>query len=154
MAEVTAIDYLNFLTIDKKTWDDLSLQEQKGFDPFMINKWLSMENTGFLCQIVSAFQKYTVSILEKKEVYNLYLEFLPKQRYYYKYIKATIEDEEKKLPEVLVNYFVRYCGVSKKEAKDYINFLYNNEKEKAIIQVLQFYGVSESEISKLVKLPE
>ena len=82
----TIFDHLANITWKKTDWNTLDEASQKTFSPYLINRWLSM-NPNYI-EIVDMFQQYTIGPLSKKHVYQLYLDFLPKQKSFNKYIKG------------------------------------------------------------------
>ena len=82
----TIFDHLANITWKKKMWSDLSEPDQKSFSPYLINRWLSMNPD--LIEIIDMFQQYTIGPLNKKHVYQLYYEILPKQKIFTKYVRA------------------------------------------------------------------
>lgn len=151
VAETSIIDFLNFLTFDKTPWAELSTQDQKKFDPYMINKWLSMESNGILCPVIHMIQRYTVnSDLSKKDIYNLYFDLLPKEKYFFKYIKPS-DEKNRKYSERLVDIVSEYYLISKREAKDYINLYYETENDYVLRKIVSSFGLEEKEIDKIFK---
>ena len=73
----TLFDHLANITWKKKPWSELSETDQKSFSPYLINRWLSM-NINYI-ELVDMFQQYTIGPLNKKHVYELYFDFMPKQ---------------------------------------------------------------------------
>ena len=72
----TIFDHLANITWKKKPWSELTELDQKSFSPYLINRWLSMNPD--LIEIVDMFQQYTIGPLNKKHVYQLYFDVLPK----------------------------------------------------------------------------
>ena len=111
------IDYINWLTIDKKKWIDLSKQDQKNFQPYIVNRWLSMDL--LYCEAINELQQYTMG-MDKSLVWKMYYEFLPKEKVYIKYIKTknleNISDEE-------VECFKKYFLISERECIEYLQLL-------------------------------
>ena len=105
---MTIIDWMNQLLIHKKHWNEFSEDEQKKFSPFIINRWLSMDEE--FIEIVNYFQKYSIGTLEPREVYKWYCDVLPKGKRFNKYIKGKKSKKyDKKLLELLSNYFQKYA---------------------------------------------
>lgn len=119
-------DFISFLTDKKKPWSELTTEEQKLFNPYMINRFLSMDL--FLLEAVNELQKYTVGSMEKQDVYSLYYHFLPKQRFFLKYIKS-----QKEAPEKEINMLIKYFNVSRRECEEYYQILSNNEKGQELL---------------------
>ena len=121
-------DHIKNLHTKQRSWDDFNDEEKKSFNIFIINKALSM-NPNYL-SIVNIIQKYTNNLLDPKEVFNLYFNFLPNKFRFYKWIKGA-KDKNKEKYQVLAKYF----ECSSREAKDYIELL--NKKE--INKILKLY---------------
>ena len=83
---MTIIDWMNQLLVHKKNWNSFSEPDQKTFNSFIINRWLSMDKD--FIEIVNVFQKYAIGTLESREVYKWYCDVLPKGKRYNKYIKS------------------------------------------------------------------
>ena len=138
----TLFDHLANITWKKKPWSELSELDQKSFTPYLINRWLSM-NPDYI-EIVDMFQQYTIGPLSKKHVYQLYLDFLPKQKTFNKYIKGKKQDKyNKELVKLIADHF----QTARSEAEEYIGLL---EKEQ-ISSILKKYGKNEKEIKGLLK---
>ncbi len=67
----TIFDHLAGITYKKTPWESLSEADRKSFSPYLINRWLSMNED--LIEYVDAFQQYTIGPLSVREVYKLYL---------------------------------------------------------------------------------
>jgi hypothetical protein len=122
----TIIDFINWLTWDKKKWEDLSITDQKAFQPYIVNRFLSMDLT--LCEAINELQQYTIG-MDKDKVWRVYYELLPRQKYYLKYIKsAPIEGLEERDILILKKYF----STTEEIAIDYFKTLNktNEGKEK------------------------
>ena len=135
-------DHLANITNKKTEWSALTEQDRKSFSPYLINRWLSMHPD--LIEIVDMFQQYTIGPLSKKHVYQLYFDFLPKQKTFNKYIKGK---KANKYNKELVKFMADHFEVSKLEAEEYIGLL---DKEE-IISMLKKYGKSEKESKSLLK---
>ncbi len=138
----TIFDHLANITWKKTPWDKLDEASQKTFSPYLINRWLSM-NMDYI-EIVDMFQQYTIGPLSKKHVYQLYFDFLPKQKSFNKYIKGKKQDKyNKELVKLIADHF----QTARSEAEEYIGLL---EKEQ-ISSILKKYGKNEKEIKGLLK---
>jgi len=138
----TIFDHLANITWKKTPWDTLDEASQKSFSPYLINRWLSM-NPDYI-EIVDMFQQYTIGPLNKKQVYQLYFDILPKQKTFNKYIKGKKQDKyNKDLVKMIANHY----QVARIEAEEYIELL---EKD-SLISILKKYGKSEKEIKGLLK---
>lgn len=126
-------DYINWLTKDKKPWNQLSLEEQKGFQVFIINRFLSMDY--YFCEAVNTFQKLTCS-MEKEMVWKFYLEILPKENFYVKYIKP----EEKEVTNKEILSFVKHFSCTEEIAMEYVMLLKRKDLQDEIKKIVELYG--------------
>jgi hypothetical protein len=99
----------------------------EGWNNWMINRYLSMDQN--YCEVVNFVQKNTWQ-MKGEYLYNLYKDLIPKQYVYLKYIKAT---NTKKYNEEELEAIQQYFEISKKEAKEYISML-PDEEIKSITQ--------------------
>ena len=139
---MTIIDWMNQLLIHKKHWNDFTEDEQKKFSPFIINRWLSMDNE--FIEVVNVFQKYAIGTLEPREVYKWYCDILPKGKRFNKYIKCK---GAKKFDKELVDIMSKYFECSKLHVKEYIQLM--NKEDK--INILKMYGLDKKKITRLCK---
>ena len=143
----TIFDHLANITWKKTDWNKLNEASQKSFSPYLINRWLSMNPD--LIEIVDMFQQYTIGPLSKKHVYQLYLDFLPKQKSFNKYIKGK---KMNKYNKDLINIIGEHYQIPKTEAEEYITiFLSNSDTIDNITTILKMYGKTDKEIKKLLK---
>jgi len=141
----TIFDHLSHITEKKTPWDKLSEADQKSFSPYLINRWLSMNMD--LIEIVDMFQQYTIGELDRKHVYQLYQELLPKRKMYNKYIKGKDSDKYNK---ELLEFVAKHYQVSIREATEYVAMLLDIDKE-LVIDILRKYGKTDKEIKSLMK---
>ncbi len=141
----TIFDHLANITVKKTPWNSLSDADQKSFSPYLINRWLSM-NPDFI-ELVNMFQQYTIGPLDKKHVYQLYCDFLPKQKSFAKYIKGKKTDEYNK---DLVEFVASHYLISHRESRQCIDF-WKNTDIQPLNDILKKYGMSDLEIKKLIK---
>ena len=87
----TLFEHLSGIKEKKTPWESLSVMDKKSFEPFMVNRFLSMNVE--LLELVNELQMYTIGQLSPKEVYKLYLDTLPKKKSFDKYIKAKGDDK-------------------------------------------------------------
>jgi len=116
--------------------------DKKSFSPFIINRWLSMNMD--LLPIVNILQKYTIGFLSARDVYKVYLDFLPKQKTFDKYIKGS---KSSKYNKEVLEYLSKWYGVSQREVTDYLEILSKDD----VINILTKYGLTDKEAKKLLK---
>lgn len=138
----TLFEHLSGIKEKKTPWESLSVMDKKSFEPFMVNRFLSMNVE--LLELVNELQMYTIGQLSPKEVYKLYLDTLPKKKSFDKYIKAAGSD---KYNDKVLEYLSRYFEVSHREVKDYLDIL----PKQDVIEIIQKYGVEKKEAEKLLK---
>ncbi len=138
----TLFDHLANITWKKKPWSELTETDQKSFSPYLINRWLSM-NMNYI-ELVDMFQQYTIGPLKKKHVYQLYFDFLPKQKSFNKYIKGKKHDKYNK---ELIKLIADHYQIARIEAEEYIGLL----EEQDLITIVKKYGKNEKEIKGLLK---
>ena len=139
---MTIFDWVNQIFVHKKPWDSFTVDEQKKFSPFIINRFLSMDKE--LIEIVNMFQPYAIGMLEPKDVYEFYRNLLPRGKRFNKYIKGK---KSKKYDPELVNLLCGYFEESKSHVIDYLELI-NKDQLKAI---LQLYGIEPRKIKKWTK---
>jgi len=111
-------DHIKNITVTKGSY-----LGDEGWNNWMINRWLSMDQE--YCEVVNIIQKNTWA-MKGEHLYNLYKDLLPKQYMQLKYIKA-INKKEYKQEEIDV--VAIYYNVSKREAKEYIDIIDKEELE-------------------------
>ena len=139
---MTIFDWINQILVKKTHWNDFTIDEQKKFSPFIINRWLSMDKE-FL-EIVNYFQKYSIGTLEPREVYKWYCDMLPKGKRFNKYIKGK---KDKKYNTELIDIMVMHFECSKSQVKDYLDLIAKDE----LMEILEKYGMNEKTIKRLLK---
>ena len=138
----TIFQHLSGIKEKKESWTSLSDMDKKSFSPFIINRWLSMNLD--LLPIVNILQKYTIGFLSARDVYKVYLDFLPKKKTFDKYIKGS---KSSKYNKDVLEYLSKWYGVSQREVTDYLEILSKDD----VINILMKYGLTEKESKKLLK---
>ena len=139
---MTIFDWINQILVKKKHWNDFTLDEQKKFSPFIINRWLSMEPE--FIEIVNYFQKFAIGTLEPREVYKWYCEILPKGKRFNKYIKGK---KDKKYDIELLSLLTHHFECSKVEVKQHLKLIDKIELQ----EILEKYGKDKKTIKRLCK---
>ena len=139
---MTIFDWINQILVKKKHWNDFTVDEQKKFSPFIINRWLSMEPE--FIEIVNYFQKLSIGTLEPREVYKWYCEILPKGKRFNKYIKGK---KDKKYDSELISLLTHHFECSKVEVKQHLKLIDKIELQ----EILEKYGNDKKTIKRLLK---
>lgn len=141
----TIFDHLSNITDKKVSWESLSEVDKKSFTPYMINRWLSM-NPSFI-EFINEFQRYTIGQLDAKDTYKLYLDILPKQKQFSKYIKGKKED---KYNSELIDIISKHFLISRSDSAEYIDMMYKTNLN-TIKEILKKYAKTDKDITKLLK---
>ena len=139
---MNVIEWMDQLLIHKKQWDSFSESDQKSFSPFIINRWLSMDDE--FIEVVNYFQKYAVGTLESREVYKWYSDFLPRGKRCSKYIKSK---KDKKYEPELIKLICKYLECSKLQTRELLQLISKEELK----QILEMYGIDNKKIRKFIK---
>jgi len=139
---MTIFDWINQLLVTKKPWDSFTDDDQKKFSPFIINRFLSMDED--FIEAVNMFQKYSIGMLEPKEVYNFYCKLLPKGKRFNKYIKGK---KDKKYDKELIDIIINHFECSKLQTHEYLELISKNNLK----DILEKYGKDEKTIKRLCK---
>lgn len=134
---IKTFDWIKEIILYKSNIRDFSEKEISLFQPFMIHKFLSMDPE--LLDIVNYIQR--LNIEDKRQLYNIYREFIPVNARYYPYLKKNIVKEKDELINILKEYF----ELSYNEMKDALSLL----SKETIESILEQYGYDKKEIKKL-----
>ena len=132
-------DWLKEINTKKTHPNEFINQDWDTWNSYMIHRFLSM-NPDFI-ELVNEVQMLPPT--NKKQIYSIYREYIPKNNTWSKYVKSSIKDPDKDLVEYLKNYF----KVSTREIKDYLKIL----DKKEVQSILNKQGLEEKEIKKLLK---
>ena len=143
--KMTLFNWLNQILFYKKRWDTFTTTDQKVFQPYMVNRFLSMNEE--YVEIVNYFQKYSIGLLESKEIYKWYCAVLPKRKQWNKYIKGKVKE---KYESWAIDIVKQYYEISEKECIDCLELLYQTKEGKSNLKgILELYGTDPKEIQKL-----
>ena len=131
--------WLNEITLYKTPVHEISEESWNNFNSYMIHRYVSMHID--YIQIVNYVQK--INPQNKKQVYSIYREMLPKKKVYLKYVK----NENKKNYQEVAEYIADYLECSLGEADEYIDIL----QDIGVRSILWKMGVEEDETEKLIK---
>jgi hypothetical protein len=124
-------------------FDTLSDDDKKTFQPYMINRIISM-NPDFI-EIANEAQKY-YGTFGPRELYLFYSQIIPKGNYYNKYIKAIKEIEYEFW---LVLRLADHFQISRAEAIDYLRLYYASDAGKDTLrQICEIYATDPKLIKK------
>ena len=136
---MTLFDHLKNLTGEKRDWDSFSDKEKESFNPYMINRFLSMHQP--FIELVNYVQ--TIPYTEKKKYYTVYKELLPKQNVWLKYIKTKMKQPKVELVDALSKIY----ECSTREAANAVITLDNEDLE----DILYKAGYQPDDVAKMFK---
>jgi len=139
---MTIFDWITQILVHRKSWNDFTEDDQKKFSPFIINRWLSMDNE--FIEVVNYFQKYSIGLLPPREVYEFYRNFLPKGKRFNKYIKGK---RNKKYDKELIDIITNHFECSKLQTQEYLNLINKDELK----ETLEMYGLDKKKIKRLCR---
>jgi hypothetical protein len=135
----TLFDWLEEITVKKTPPGDFSEESWDSFNSYMVHRYLSMD-INYL-ELVNYVQK--ISPQNKKQIYTIYREMIPKKKVWLKYIKPS----KKQRPQNIVEYVAKYYECSLGEADYYIDII----QEHGVRNILWQMGIDQKEQDKLVK---
>ena len=131
--------WLNEITLYKTPIENISEESWEKWNSYMIHRYVSM-NINYI-DVVNYVQKINPN--NKKQIYTIYREMIPKKKLWLKYLKNTNKTNFKQIPEYVAEYF--NCSLG--EAEEYIYLL----RKQGIKGILWDMGVNEKEVDKLIK---
>jgi hypothetical protein len=132
-------DWLKEINSTKSHPDLFTNQDWDVWNSYMVHRFLSM-NPDYI-ELVNETQ--VLPPTNKKQIYSIYREYIPKNNKWSKYVKSNIKEPDKDLTLQLKKYF----NVSVREVKDYLKIL----DKKQVQNILSKQGLEEKEIKKLLK---
>ena len=132
-------DWLKCINTTKPPAESFTDKDWEVWNSYMIHRFMSM-NPDYI-EVVNFVQDFPPT--EKKSIYEIYREFIPKNNRWNKYIKSTSKKYNPDLVDILANYLL--C--SKKEVKEYLNIL----EESVVISILNNIGYSQKDVKQLLK---
>ena len=136
---MTIFNWLEEITVKKTPPNDFTQEDWDDWNSYMVHRFLSM-NINYI-DIVNFVQ--SINPQNKKEIYSVYREYIPKNNKWNKYIKSNI----KKHNDILLKYLSEYWECSRNEVREYLNFLGDDE----VLRILTSIGLNQKEIKPLLK---
>ena len=132
-------DWLKEINSKKSPVDSFSQEDWDQWNSYMVHRFLSMDPN--LLELVNEVQKMPPT--DKKKIYSIYKEFVPKNNKWNKYIKSSTKQRNKEL----IDYLKDYYKLSTREIKDYMELL----GDKEILRILTQLGIESKTAKKLLK---
>ena len=130
-------DWLKAINTTKPPIELFTDKDWEVWNSYMIHRFLSMDRSHI--ELINEIQEILPQ--DKKKIYSIYKEFIPKNTKWNKYIKSKIKQPNKDL----VNHIKDYFECSSKEAKEYLGIISKVE----INNILASKGLDKKEIKKL-----
>ena len=131
--------WLEEITVNKSPLSSISDESWDTWNSYMVHRYVSM-NQDYV-DIANLVQK--INPQNKKQIYSIYKEMIPKRKMWLKYIKNEVKKEQKELEEYIAKYFDCSLG----EAEHYIDIL----RGTGVREILNEMGVKSKESDKLIK---
>lgn len=140
------IDFLNCLFQDKTPWEELSEMDRKAFSPYMVQRWVSMHPD--YVGVINYLQQYTMTGMSNKEIYRLFLDFFPRQKFWAKYIKSKAEADAK-ISKELIDFVRVQEEWSSDETYDNLSMILSQKNgSDLLLDYLKLYGIDSKEANK------
>jgi hypothetical protein len=128
---------------DPDYYINLSEEDRKSFDHFMILRALSMD-AYIVEDIAQLFQ--IVDKVPSPQFYKLLIALVPRSTQYYPWIKSKVMKHDK----MLLEYVAKRFKVSNYQANEYINILLRNEEGQGELEsICKSFGLSDKEVEEL-----
>ena len=128
---------------DPNYYTDLSEDDRKSFNHFMILRALSMDASIVedMAQLYQLFDK-----IPSPQFYQLLIALVPKSNRFYPWVKSGKMKHKKQLLELVAKRF----KVAKYEANDYINLLLRTDLGQAeLVSICKAFGLEDKEVEDL-----
>ena len=132
-------DWVKEINTKKSPIESFSTEDWDQWNSYVVHRVLSM-NPDYLA-LVNEVQKLPPD--NKKQIYSIYKEYIPKNNKWSKYVKSNVKSRNKDLIDLLKDYY----QLSKREIKEYLTLLDNKE----ILRILTQLGVEQKDAKKLIK---
>lgn len=131
-------EFAKLICTDKTPWSELSEEDQKSWNTYMVNRFLSM-NPEFV-EIIDHIQLR--SNMPPEMVYKVYCDLLPSRYSYYQFVKGGTRIRD-------IKAIALYFDVSRREARDYIPLiiseeLYDDIRKKFDEEIVESHKIKKS----------
>ena len=131
-------DWLKQINYIKADPSSFSNKDWDIWNSYMVHRFISM-NPDYI-DIVNEVQ--SINPQNKKEIYSIYREYIPKNNKWNKYIKSNVKQHKSEL----LTYLAKYWECSQNEVKEYLNFLEDDE----VLRILNSMGIQPKEINQIL----
>ena len=128
---------------DPEYYKNLSDENKKTFNHFMILRALSMDNE--IVQEMAFLYRY-FHLIPSERFYQLLISLVPKNMRWVPWIKTKVIKHSPELLTIVSNHY----DISKRQANEYINVLISNEDGiEKLVDLCKLMGISDKEIESL-----
>lgn len=135
-------------TQDPNYYTNLSEEDKKSFNHFMILRALSMDAS----IVEDMAQMYQVlDRIPSPQFYQLLIAIVPKSYQYYPWVKTKVMKHNK----LLLDYVAKRFKISKHQANEYINILLRTEAGQGeLVAILKTFGLEDKEVEEMFETPK
>jgi DNA-directed RNA polymerase beta subunit len=141
-------DHVNAIRREKDPnyYNNLSEEDRKTFNHFMILRALSMDSS-IVEEMASLYQVFDK--IPSPQFYQLLIALVPKDFRFYKWVKTKKMKHKIELLKIVADRF----KVSQFEANDYVNILLRtDEGQDELVSICRAFGINEKEIEKIFEV--
>lgn len=138
---LSLFEHLNNLTLYKKEWKDLTIEDKKTFKPYMINRFISMKME--YLDLVNEVQRYMNSNTDLGVFHKFWNKLLPKKKQFFYYIKGN---KKSSVNTELVNILREHFKESRKNTIEYIRILSDEDLKEILLKI----GLDDKKIKSLI----
>lgn len=128
---------------DPDYYNDLSAEDKKSFNHFMILRALSMDEA--IVEDMAALYQYFDKI-PSPQFYQLLIALVPKSNRFYPWVKSKKMKHKKEL----LGYVAKRFQVSTFQANEYVNILLRTEDGQAeLVNIVKSFGLDDKQIEEI-----
>ena len=121
-------------------WESLDDGDKKTWSNYMVHRFLNMKSEWLV--VVNEIQKYWE--IAPKNLYQFYIDVLPKGRTFLRYVKSK---KKSKVEKWAMEHLKDYFQTSSREIEEYLEILTRQQVETIIMK----YGVTDKELKQVWK---
>lgn len=126
-----------------KHFDELEQSDQKGYNVYMLNRFISM-NYDYI-EVVNIFQQYWETT-GQREHFLFFQDLLPRKKVFSKYVKKTKKEEYE---DWLVELIMKNKEISQFQAIDYLRIYYQTCEGRENLKIIcESYGIDNKRLKK------
>ena len=142
MKTKTLFDHIKQITNvqNQLYWDNITDADKKTWSNYMVHSFLSMKAEWI--EVVNEIQQYWE--LKPKNVYQFYIDIIPRGRTFLRYVKSK---KKSKVEKWAMEHLKDYFQTSSREIEEYLEILTRQQVETIIMK----YGVTDKELKQVWK---